>query len=82
MPAGRGRGRLCGWEIVKMAKKKKKKKKKTNCIGKWGNLTFVASRNKQRTFSEMKWTSTYNFDVKDRKKKVSKVLQGIFGVKE
>lgn len=56
-----------------MAKKKKKKKKKINSLGKWGSLTFIASRNKQRTFSDMKWTSTYNFDVKDRKKKVSKV---------
>lgn len=52
---------------------KKKKRKRISSLGKWGNLDFIVSQNKTRTFSEMKWTSTYNFDVKDRSKKVSKV---------
>lgn len=64
-------------EEVKMGslkrRKKKKKKKKISNIGKWGDISFVVSRNKIRTFSDMKWTSTYNYDVKERKKKVSKV---------
>lgn len=57
---------------IRLIKKKKKKKKVSN-LGKWGNLNFIVSSNKTRTFSGMKWTSTYNFDVKDRSKKVSKV---------
>ena len=56
-----------------MAKKKKKKKKKISKLGKWGSLSFIVSRNKIRTFSGMKWNSSYNFEVKERKKKVSKV---------
>lgn len=53
--------------------KRRKKTKKISSLGKWGSLNFIVSSNKTRTFSGMKWTSTYNFDVKDRSKKVSKV---------
>lgn len=53
--------------------KKKKKTKKISNLGKWGNLNFIVSSNQTRTFSGMKWTSTYNYDVKDRSKKVSQV---------
>lgn len=59
-----------------MAKKKKKKKKKINSLGKWGDLAFVVSRNKQRTFSDMKWTSAYNFDVRKKKESVQSDIQG------
>lgn len=51
----------------------KKKKKKSGSLGKWGSLNFMVSKNKAKTFSGMKWTSTYNFDVQEREKKVSKM---------
>lgn len=53
--------------------KKKKKTKKINNIGKWGDLVFVTSMNSIKTFSGMKWTSAYNYDEKERSKKVSKI---------
>lgn len=49
------------------------KKKPPHKVGKWGKLSFIVSRNKYRTFSGMKWKSTFDYDVKEREKKVSKV---------
>lgn len=59
--------------MAKKKKKSKKGKKKSGSLGKWGSLTFVASRNKTRTFSDMTWKTKINFTEKERKKKVSKV---------
>ena len=41
--------------IQKEVLRKKNKKKKINKFGKWGNITFIASRDKYRTFTDMKW---------------------------
>ena len=56
-----------------MAKKKKKKKKGNKNLGKWGSVKFIVSSNTVRTFTDLKWNTTINYDVKERKKKVSKV---------
>ena len=58
-----------------MAKKKKKKntKKGNKNLGKWGSVKFAVSNNKIKTFTDMKWNTTINYDVKERKKQVSKV---------
>ncbi len=59
--------------IQKEVLRKKNKKKKINKFGKWGNLTFIASRDKYRTFTDMKWKTTIKFDEKEREKKTSKL---------
>lgn len=54
-------------------KKKKKKTKSKGSIGKWGSITFSVSPKKQKTFTGLSWTTSIQFETKQRKKKVSKV---------
>lgn len=57
-----------------MAKKKKSKKKKSKGIlGKWGSLKFSVSPTKQKTFTDLSWSTSIRYESKERKKKVSRV---------
>ena len=54
----------------KSSKKKKTTKKKSTrtSIGKWGSLTFTVTTSKQKTFSDLNWTTSIRYESKERTK--------------